>query len=324
MKRPVCISVIVGSIVFFMLGWLSFQPILDMVVADRELKLFTASVENMGSNRFYMALSMMPVGAAIVVGYLAPRNIMKGMMTTIAAIAGATMMIVYMRGSFSQLQDGPRTVEYTPGLPIPYTPVVPGSMIHDVFSPPYWKILDLGGYIYNINLYYVGVAASLCAVAVLVAHQYWTRRTARAPVVFCGVMLLLATVATVPVQAVQAERQRKEELTAEQAAAAKERLEKIAKMEKERLRLEKRDMIRSSQAELRRLGCYHGEANGHLDDATRDALKRAYAARGPAGIPLEIDEAVLSNLKTLKGPICIWPGPPPIQQNHLDVGDFPF
>ena len=68
--------------------------------------------------------------------------------------------------------------------------------------------------------------------------------------------------------------------------------------------IEIKRVIRSAQAELRRHGCYRGAENGDLDDATRDALKRAYAARGQAGVPLEIDEAVLSNLKTLKGPIC--------------------
>ena len=65
----------------------------------------------------------------------------------------------------------------------------------------------------------------------------------------------------------------------------------------------KRGVIRSSQAELNRLGCYQGPKSGDLNNATKDALKKVYA-RGTAGVPLEIDEAVLSNLKALKGPIC--------------------
>ena len=76
----------------------------------------------------------------------------------------------------------------------------------------------------------------------------------------------------------------------------------------------KRGVIRSSQVELNRLGCYQGPKNGDLSDATRDALKRVYVARGTAGVPLEIDEAVLSTLKTLEAPICTPPKPrtPPV------------
>jgi len=63
-------------------------------------------------------------------------------------------------------------------------------------------------------------------------------------------------------------------------------------------------VIRRSQAELRRLGCYRGEANGYLDDATRDALKQVYVGRGTTDVALEIDETVLSKLKTLEAPTC--------------------
>jgi len=69
----------------------------------------------------------------------------------------------------------------------------------------------------------------------------------------------------------------------------------------------KRGVIRSSQAELRRLGCYRGAENGDLNDATRKALKQVNAARGKVGAALEIDDAVLSDLKKLEGPICTPP-----------------
>lgn len=69
----------------------------------------------------------------------------------------------------------------------------------------------------------------------------------------------------------------------------------------------RRGVIRSSQAELRRLGCYRGTENGNLDDATKDALKRENVARDKADAPLEIDDAVLSDLKKLEAPMCTPP-----------------
>jgi len=137
----------------------------------------------------------------------------------------------------------------------------------------------------------------------------------RTPVAFCGGILLLVIVAATPVQADNLLRRKPdlsydvmgkwEEPTAEKLEKAWQKMMEEArkKAEPEEAR---RGVIRSAQAELRRHGCYSGAENGDLDDATRDALKWAYAARGPAGVPLEIDEAVLSNLKTLKGPICKW------------------
>ena len=70
-------------------------------------------------------------------------------------------------------------------------------------------------------------------------------------------------------------------------------------------------MIRSSQVELKRLGCYRGAENGVLNDATRDALKKVFAGSGMAP---EIDEAVLSKLKTLAGPICTPPKTEPVRR----------
>lgn len=69
----------------------------------------------------------------------------------------------------------------------------------------------------------------------------------------------------------------------------------------------KRGVIRSSQAELRRLGCYRGAENGELDSPTKDALKRVNVARGKADAALEIDDGVLSDLKKLDAPACTQP-----------------
>jgi uncharacterized caspase-like protein len=70
-----------------------------------------------------------------------------------------------------------------------------------------------------------------------------------------------------------------------------------------------RQIVRNSQAELRRLGCYRGAESGEFNDATKDALKKINVARGQADAALEINEAVLSDLKKLDGPVCAPPKP---------------
>jgi uncharacterized caspase-like protein len=82
----------------------------------------------------------------------------------------------------------------------------------------------------------------------------------------------------------------------------------------------KRGVIRSSQAELRRLGCYRGAENGDLDDATKDALKRVNVARDKADAALEIDDAVLLDLKKLEAPVCT---PPKSEPEEKPVASKP-
>jgi hypothetical protein len=75
-----------------------------------------------------------------------------------------------------------------------------------------------------------------------------------------------------------------------------------------RMNLEiRRIVIRNSQAELRRVGCYRGAENGEFNDSTRDALKRVNLARGRANDALDIDDGVLSDLKKLEAPVCAPP-----------------
>jgi hypothetical protein len=69
----------------------------------------------------------------------------------------------------------------------------------------------------------------------------------------------------------------------------------------------RRAVIRNSQAELRRVGCYRGAENGEFNDTTKEALKRVNLARGKADEALEIDDGVLSDLKKLEAPVCAPP-----------------
>lgn len=70
----------------------------------------------------------------------------------------------------------------------------------------------------------------------------------------------------------------------------------------------RRILVRNSQAELRRVGCYRGAENGEFNDATKDALKRVNLSRSKPNDALELDEGVLSDLKKLEAPVC---APPP-------------
>jgi hypothetical protein len=69
----------------------------------------------------------------------------------------------------------------------------------------------------------------------------------------------------------------------------------------------RRTIVRNSQAELRRVGCYRGAENGEFNDSTKDALKRVNLARGKPDDALEIDDGVLSDLKKLEAPVCAPP-----------------
>jgi formylglycine-generating enzyme required for sulfatase activity/uncharacterized caspase-like protein len=73
----------------------------------------------------------------------------------------------------------------------------------------------------------------------------------------------------------------------------------------------KRKLVRNSQAELRRIGCYRGTEDGELNDATMDALKRASVKLGTGDRVPNINEALLSELKRLEAPVCRSPKPEP-------------
>ena len=69
----------------------------------------------------------------------------------------------------------------------------------------------------------------------------------------------------------------------------------------------RRILVRNSQAELRRVGCYRGAENGDFNDATKDALKRVNLVRNKPDDALEVDDGVLSDLKKLEAPVCAPP-----------------
>ena len=73
----------------------------------------------------------------------------------------------------------------------------------------------------------------------------------------------------------------------------------------------RRILIKNTQAELRRVGCYRGAENGEFNDATKDALRRVNVARGKEGDKLDIDDGVVSDLKKLDAPVCAAPKPEP-------------
>ena len=73
----------------------------------------------------------------------------------------------------------------------------------------------------------------------------------------------------------------------------------------------KRVLVRSSQAELRRVGCYRGPENGEINDATQAAIKRVNVVRGKSTDAAEISDDLLSDLKKLDAPVCSLPRPEP-------------
>lgn len=82
----------------------------------------------------------------------------------------------------------------------------------------------------------------------------------------------------------------------------------------------KRGVIRSAQAELRRVGCYRGAENGELNDTTKDSLKKVYVALGKPSDNLDIDDAVLTDLKKADAPICT---PPKVEPEDKPVASRP-
>jgi uncharacterized caspase-like protein len=63
-------------------------------------------------------------------------------------------------------------------------------------------------------------------------------------------------------------------------------------------------LISSAQRELRRLGCFSGDADGMLSRETRAAIKHYYSERGRRDTQQEVTEELLSELKGTKGEIC--------------------
>ncbi len=66
----------------------------------------------------------------------------------------------------------------------------------------------------------------------------------------------------------------------------------------------KRELVRSTQKELARIGCFTGGVDGILSDATKTAIKRYQAERGRAGTQMEITDRFVSELMDQSSRVC--------------------
>ena len=66
----------------------------------------------------------------------------------------------------------------------------------------------------------------------------------------------------------------------------------------------KRDLVRSTQKELARIGCFTGGVDGILSVATKTAIKRYQAERGRAGTEMEITDRFVSELMDQSSRVC--------------------
>ena len=64
------------------------------------------------------------------------------------------------------------------------------------------------------------------------------------------------------------------------------------------------DQVRAAQQQLTRLGCFSGDVDGNLNDATKAAVQRYQAARGKTAGDGQINDALVSDLKSQTARIC--------------------
>jgi len=63
-------------------------------------------------------------------------------------------------------------------------------------------------------------------------------------------------------------------------------------------------LVRAAQAQLRRIGCFAGDDDGKLNDATRNAVKRYLTQRGLPSNEIKISESLVAELKTQDKGVC--------------------
>ena len=63
-------------------------------------------------------------------------------------------------------------------------------------------------------------------------------------------------------------------------------------------------LVRAAQAQLRRIGCFAGDDDGKLNDATRSAVKRYLTQRGLPSNEIKISESLVAELKTQDKGVC--------------------
>src|SRR5205085_12100048 len=65
------------------------------------------------------------------------------------------------------------------------------------------------------------------------------------------------------------------------------------------------DMIRATQTELTRIGCYTGDANGVMTDATKSALSRYLSAKGLSTNDLTPTDTLVATLQKQQPITCL-------------------
>jgi Caspase domain len=63
-------------------------------------------------------------------------------------------------------------------------------------------------------------------------------------------------------------------------------------------------LVRSAQAELRRIGCFAGRDDGNLNSATKEAIVRYLSTKGESAKDIKVTEGFVASLKDQSGPIC--------------------
>jgi hypothetical protein len=64
------------------------------------------------------------------------------------------------------------------------------------------------------------------------------------------------------------------------------------------------DQVRAAQQQLTRLGCFSGDVDGNLNDATKAAVQHYQAARGKSASDVQISDALVSDLKSQTARVC--------------------
>jgi len=65
------------------------------------------------------------------------------------------------------------------------------------------------------------------------------------------------------------------------------------------------DLVRTSQTELTRIGCYTGDIDGVMSDATKSALSRYLSAKGLSTTDLSVSDALVATLQAQQPITCL-------------------
>ena len=153
MSKSVYIWTILAGVTGVVLAWAGYQWLLDIVLSGGQVRAFYTSPHNVLFHSFISALAFAPVGAAIYIGFRAPKSMVKGVFTIVAALIGGVSWASYMRHCFKLLRDDTNINIVFAGVPI--------NILMD-----------------TVHLYQIGLASSVCAIVFLLGWHLWSR-TAR-------------------------------------------------------------------------------------------------------------------------------------------------